>query len=66
MAPENNQGRKQTMTDNSSTGALREALRWQEYIAKAGKTQEQRERALVRIERLKAALEVRESFLASE
>lgn len=54
------------MTDNSSTGALREALRWQEYIAKAGKTQEQRERALVRIERLKAALEVRESFLASE
>lgn len=54
------------MADNSSTEALRGALRWQEYIAKAGKTPEQRERARVRIERLKAALEVREAFLESE
>jgi hypothetical protein len=48
------------MMDNSSTEALRGALRWQEYIAKAGKTPEQRERAQVRIERLKACIAVRE------
>lgn len=49
--------------DNSSTGALRDALRWQEYIARAGKTPEQRERAQVRIERLKAAIEIRTGYL---
>lgn len=54
------------MTDNSSTKALEEALRWQQYIAKAGKTPEQRERALVRIERLEACLEVRKAFLTTD
>lgn len=45
---------------NDATEALRDALRWQEYIAKAGKTAEQRERAQVRIERLRACIAVRE------
>jgi hypothetical protein len=49
--------------DNSSTQALEDALRWQEYIARAGKTPERREVALERIKRLKACLEIRKGFL---
>jgi len=49
--------------ENSSTQALEEALRWQEYIAKAGKTPEQRERAKARIERLEACLAIRRGYL---
>lgn len=49
--------------ENSSTKAIEDALRWQEYIAKAGKTQEQRERAQARIERLEACLAIRRGYL---
>jgi hypothetical protein len=49
--------------DNSSTKAIEEAIRWQRYIAKAGKTPEQKARAAERIERLEACLEIRKGFL---
>lgn len=52
--------------DKTATEALESAIRWQQYIAKAGKTPEQRERAQVRIERLEAALEMRKAFLQVE
>ena len=52
--------------DKTATEALESAIRGQKYIAKAGKTQEQRARALARIERLEAALEMRKAFLGTE
>ena len=45
-----------------TTEALRQSLRWQEYVAMAGHTPEQRERCRKRAEKLKKMLEAREAF----
>lgn len=45
-----------------TTEALRQSLRWQEYVAMAGHTPEQRERCKKRAEKLRAMLAAREAF----
>lgn len=49
------------MTDNSSTGALRDAIRWQELVARTGQTKEQRDRAAARVVKLTALVAEREA-----
>lgn len=45
-----------------TTEALRQSLRWQEYIVMAGRTPEQRERCKKRAEKLRAMLAARDAM----
>ena len=49
------------MPDNSSINALRDAIRWQELIARTGRTLEQRERCAARAKRLREIVAEREA-----